>query len=96
MHFILASASPRRRELMEMLGVEELVIRPAKGEETADPTLPPAQYVMALSAHKAREAAAEAQPGDVVLVAGKGHETYQDVMGVKHHFDDREELRACF
>ena len=30
--------------------------------------------------------------GDVVLVAGKGHETYQDVMGVKHHFDDREEL----
>lgn len=69
MHFILASASPRRRELMEMLGVEELVIRPAKGEETADPTLPPAQYVMALSAHKAREAAAEAQPGDVVIAA---------------------------
>jgi UDP-N-acetylmuramoyl-L-alanyl-D-glutamate--2,6-diaminopimelate ligase len=31
--------------------------------------------------------------GDVILVAGKGHETYQDVMGVKHHFDDREELR---
>ncbi len=30
--------------------------------------------------------------GDVILVAGKGHETYQDVMGVKHHFDDREEL----
>ena len=37
-----------------------------------------------------------AQPGDVVLVAGKGHETYQDVMGVKHHFDDREELKKCF
>lgn len=32
----------------------------------------------------------EAAPGDVVLIAGKGHETYQDVMGVKHHFDDRE------
>jgi UDP-N-acetylmuramoyl-L-alanyl-D-glutamate--2,6-diaminopimelate ligase len=31
--------------------------------------------------------------GDVILVAGKGHETYQDVMGVKHHFDDREELK---
>lgn len=30
---------------------------------------------------------------DVILVAGKGHETYQEVNGVKHHFDDREELR---
>ena len=31
-----------------------------------------------------------AEPGDIVLVAGKGHETYQDVLGVKHHFDDKE------
>jgi UDP-N-acetylmuramoyl-L-alanyl-D-glutamate--2,6-diaminopimelate ligase len=31
--------------------------------------------------------------GDIVLVAGKGHETYQEIMGVKHHFDDREELK---
>jgi UDP-N-acetylmuramoyl-L-alanyl-D-glutamate--2,6-diaminopimelate ligase len=34
-----------------------------------------------------------ANSGDVILIAGKGHETYQEVMGVKHHFDDREELR---
>jgi UDP-N-acetylmuramoyl-L-alanyl-D-glutamate--2,6-diaminopimelate ligase len=33
-----------------------------------------------------------ARPGDIILVAGKGHETYQDVKGVKHHFDDKEEL----
>jgi UDP-N-acetylmuramoyl-L-alanyl-D-glutamate--2,6-diaminopimelate ligase len=33
-----------------------------------------------------------ANNGDVVLVAGKGHETYQEIKGVKHHFDDREEL----
>jgi UDP-N-acetylmuramoyl-L-alanyl-D-glutamate--2,6-diaminopimelate ligase len=33
-----------------------------------------------------------AKPGDIILVAGKGHETYQDVKGVKHHFDDKEEL----
>jgi UDP-N-acetylmuramoyl-L-alanyl-D-glutamate--2,6-diaminopimelate ligase len=33
-----------------------------------------------------------AEPGDVILVAGKGHETYQEVNGVRHHFDDREEL----
>ncbi|HUX58392.1 MAG TPA: UDP-N-acetylmuramoyl-L-alanyl-D-glutamate--2,6-diaminopimelate ligase [Bacteroidales bacterium] len=31
--------------------------------------------------------------GDVILVAGKGHETYQEIMGVKYHFDDREELK---
>ena len=37
-----------------------------------------------------------AQPGDVVLVAGKGHETYQEIKGVKHHFDDREELANEF
>jgi UDP-N-acetylmuramoyl-L-alanyl-D-glutamate--2,6-diaminopimelate ligase len=33
-----------------------------------------------------------ARPGDIILVAGKGHETYQDVKGAKHHFDDKEEL----
>ena len=34
-----------------------------------------------------------AQSGDVVLVAGKGHENYQEIKGVKHHFDDKEELQ---
>lgn len=37
-----------------------------------------------------------AQPGDVILVAGKGHETYQEIEGVKHHFDDKEVLSAIF
>ena len=37
-----------------------------------------------------------AHKGDVILVAGKGHETYQDVKGVKHHFDDKEVLREVF
>jgi len=37
-----------------------------------------------------------AQAGDVVLVAGKGHEDYQIIQGVKHHFDDKEEVRKCF
>lgn len=40
-------------------------------------------------------AIAEAQPGDVVLVAGKGHETYQIIGGQTHHFDDREEVAAA-
>ena len=37
-----------------------------------------------------------AKKGDVILVAGKGHEDYQEIKGVKHHFDDREKLRAIF
>lgn len=37
-----------------------------------------------------------ANPGDVILIAGKGHETYQEIKGVKHHFDDREILREIF
>ncbi len=43
-----------------------------------------------------RAAGMMARPGDVILVAGKGHEPYQDVKGVKHHFDDHEEVRAAF
>jgi UDP-N-acetylmuramoyl-L-alanyl-D-glutamate--2,6-diaminopimelate ligase len=43
-----------------------------------------------------RTACMLAQAGDVILVAGKGHEDYQDVKGVKHHFDDREILREIF
>jgi UDP-N-acetylmuramoyl-L-alanyl-D-glutamate--2,6-diaminopimelate ligase len=37
-----------------------------------------------------------AKAGDVILIAGKGHEDYQDVKGVKHHFDDREVVRGIF
>ncbi len=37
-----------------------------------------------------------AQKGDVILIAGKGHEDYQEIKGVKHHFDDREVVRECF
>ena len=40
-----------------------------------------------------RTACMMAQKGDVILIAGKGHEDYQEVKGVKHHFDDREEVR---
>lgn len=39
-----------------------------------------------------KTAVALAREGDIILVAGKGHETYQEINGVKHHFDDREEL----
>lgn len=58
---------------------------------------PSARYLAITDRREAIKAAvALARPGDIILVAGKGHETYQDVGGVKHHFDDREEVRAAF
>ena len=43
-----------------------------------------------------RTACALAAKGDVVVVAGKGHENYQDIKGVKHHFDDKEVIKEIF
>ena len=43
-----------------------------------------------------RTACMLAQKGDVILIAGKGHEDYKEIKGVKHHFDDREEVRKIF
>lgn len=43
-----------------------------------------------------RTACALAQTGDVILIAGKGHEDYQEIKGVKHHFDDREVVKEIF
>ncbi len=43
-----------------------------------------------------RTACMMARPGDIILIAGKGHEDYQEIKGVKHHFDDREIVREIF
>jgi UDP-N-acetylmuramoyl-L-alanyl-D-glutamate--2,6-diaminopimelate ligase len=43
-----------------------------------------------------KKAVQEAQAGDIILCAGKGHEDYQEIRGVKHHFDDMEEFRKLF
>ncbi len=43
-----------------------------------------------------RTATMLAQKGDVILIAGKGHEDYQEIKGVKHHFDDKEVVREIF
>lgn len=43
-----------------------------------------------------RKAVSMAKEGDVILCAGKGHETYQEIKGVKHHFNDLEELKNSF
>ena len=43
-----------------------------------------------------RTACMMAQKGDVILIAGKGHENYQEIKGMKHHFDDHEVVKECF
>ena len=69
MSIVLASASPRRRELLQMLGVRDLVILPAVGEEKAGRALPPDELVKALAAHKAREVAEKCEKDDVIVAA---------------------------
>lgn len=69
MRIVLASASPRRKELMEMLGIRDLVIIPAKGEETAPDGLEPGELVKVLSVQKAREVAALCGKDDIVIGA---------------------------
>lgn len=69
MDIVLASASPRRRELMEMLGAPRLRIVPARGEERPVEGASPEELVKALSAAKAREVAALCGADDVIVGA---------------------------
>ena len=62
----------------------------------ADPTLAARTLVNADRREAIRMAAALARKGDVILIAGKGHEDYQEIKGVKHHFDDREVVKEVF
>lgn len=55
------------------------------------------KFVRITDRHKAiQHAVNQAKPNDIILLAGKGHENYQEIKGLKHHFDDREELEKCF
>ena len=69
MSVVLASGSPRRRELLEMLGIKELRVIPARGEERADEALAPGELVMALAAAKGREVAALCEAQDTIIAA---------------------------
>ena len=69
MSIILASGSPRRKELLEMLGVEDLKIIPAKGEESAPEGLAPGELVMTLAAQKGREVKELCSAEDVIIAA---------------------------
>ena len=69
MRIILASQSPRRRELLAQMGITKFDILPAQGEEVADRTLLPHLLVEELALHKAEEIAAQAGPEDLVIAA---------------------------
>ena len=69
MAVILASQSPRRRELLGRMGFENFIVRPAQGEEIMNPALSPAELVEHLSRQKAAEVAAGASPEDLVIAA---------------------------
>lgn len=69
MQIVLASGSPRRKELLEMLGLENMLIIPAVGEERAPEGAGPEELVKALSAQKAMEIAAQRDEDDVIIGA---------------------------
>lgn len=84
---ILTSDNPRNEDPMAIL-------------EQMQAGVPPIDYKKTITIedrHDAiRKAVSLAHPHDIILVAGKGHETYQEIKGVKHDFDDRAVLRDIF
>ena len=69
MSIILASASPRRRELLELVGVKGLIIRPASSEAPVPRDIAPAEAVKFVSRGKALEVQEQSAPGDVIIAA---------------------------
>jgi len=84
---ILTSDNPRNEEPMDILAEMQKGVSAIHFKKT--------QTIE--DRHEAIFAAVKmAKPEDIILVAGKGHETYQEIKGVKHHFDDKEVLREAF
>ena len=86
-HLILTSDNPRNED------PEAIIQEMYSGvpEDTRNRVLQIANRKEAI-----RTACTMAEQNDIILVAGKGHETYQEISGVRHHFDDREVVREIF
>jgi UDP-N-acetylmuramoyl-L-alanyl-D-glutamate--2,6-diaminopimelate ligase len=84
---ILTSDNPRSEE------PEEIIRQMKEGVDAVN-------YKKVLSITDRREAirtaCALSKPGDIILIAGKGHEKYQEIKGVKHPFDDMQEVKETF
>ncbi len=83
---VVTSDNPRTEEPGDIIGD----ILSGMGEAAAAPLVEPDRRAAI------RLALSQAQPGDVVVLAGKGHETYQEIDGIQHHLDEREEVVAYF
>ena len=92
MKLILASQSPRRRELLERMGLTEFEIRPAAGEEIASPDLAPAQLVEELSRQKALEIALTAGADDVIIAADTVVAADGQVLGKPHSTQEAQQM----
>ncbi len=84
---VLTSDNPRTEEPAEIL--KEMLAGVPENKKKS--------LLVIENRREAIKAACMLLPKDgVLLVAGKGHETYQEINHVRHHFDDREEVRHCF
>lgn len=84
---VLTSDNPRTEDPHEILRQMEVGL---------DPVLRRKTLTIENRAQAIRTAVALAAVGDVILIAGKGHETYQEISGVRNHFDDKEQVRLAF
>jgi len=82
-HVILTSDNPRTEDAVAIIKDMESGLDPVQKRKTV---------AIADRREAIKTACMISMPGDIILVAGKGHETYQEIMGVKNHFDDREVL----
>ena len=95
MAIILASQSPRRRQLLEQMGFTDFLIRPAQGEELADPNLDPGGLVEALSRQKALEISASADPEDLIIAADTVVAVDGQVLGKPHSIQQAHEMLSA-
>jgi len=84
---ILTADNPRSEEPEEILNEMEIGLTPAQKRKMLRITD---------RREAIKTACVLAQPNDIILVAGKGHETYQEIKGIKYPFDDREVLTGAF
>jgi len=86
-HVILTSDNPRDEKPEDIIDDMQVGVLPPYNKKV---------LVVTQRKEAIKVACMLAHPGDIILVAGKGHETYQEVLGIKHHFDDREVISELF
>lgn len=95
---ILTSDNPRTEDPLHIIAEAEpgLILAGLQKEDDPERIAEFSRHYLVLENRRMaiHAALAGARPGDVVLIAGKGHEDYQIIGTTKHHFDDREEVRA--